>query len=262
MPDVVTSIFRLENDRGFFIPEFDINYVEEDSGIQWIINCGGTRAYLVRIGPELGIDFEAECADSHFMVNRVVTSLFLGGVGLFRAKAMGRILFEDIVSKKFRFHSHLDLRDIENKEEKKQNVEQLADWYKFICQDNLFRRAADDAYSALLNPVESVFYIYRGMEWLLKAGNIGWRELAEDVGVSFKQIKKFKRAANVELGQRHGIDSARKMRAQTLQYGMLIADFVYGICKVRKRVDNDYEVPSPEDVSKIVTKALPIVPYP
>ena len=33
------------------------------------------------------------------MVNRVVTSLFLGGLGLFRAKAMGRILFKDIGSK-------------------------------------------------------------------------------------------------------------------------------------------------------------------
>jgi hypothetical protein len=107
MPDVVTSIFRVENDRGLFIPKFDILYVERDTGIQWFINCGGTRAYLIRIGSELGSDFEDECADSHFMVNRVVTSLFLGGLGLFRAKAMGRILFKDIGSKELRFTTHL-----------------------------------------------------------------------------------------------------------------------------------------------------------
>ena len=261
MPNVVTSIFRLENNRGLFVPRFDINYVEKETGIQWFINCGGTRAYFIRIGPELGSDSEAECADSHFMVNRVVTSLFLGGLGLFTAKAMGRILFENIVSEQLRFQSHLDIRDIEKEEVDKQ-IERLADWYKFICINDLFRRAADDAYSALLNPVESVFYMYRGMEWLLRAGNIGWRELAEDIGVLFNQMKEFKRIANVELGQRHGIDSARKMRAQARQCGMLVSDFVYGICKVRKRVDNDYEVPTPEDVARIVMKALPLVPYP
>lgn len=261
MPDVVTSIFRLENDRGFFVPKFDIKYIEKDTDIQWIINCGGTRAYFIRIGNELWEDFDAECADSHFMVNRVVTSLFMGGVGLFRAKATGRIFFKDIGTEELRFTSHVDLRSFE-KENNKAEIERVSDWYKFICLNNLFRRAADDAYSAVLNPVEATFYIYRGMEWLMKAGNIGWRELAEDIGVTFKQIKEFKRTANVELGQRHGIESARKERAQTPEYGSLVADFVYGICKVRKRVDSSYEVPSPKDVSDIVIKALPIVPYP
>ena len=261
MPDVVISIFRLENDRGFFVPKFNIHYVEKETEIQWFINCGGTRAYFVRIGSELGSDFEAESADSHFMANRVVIALFLGGLGLFKLKAMGRMLFEDIGFEELRFHSHLDLGDIEE-EEKKQEIEQLTDWYTFICLNNLFRRAADDAYSALLYPVEASFYVYRGMEWLLRAGNIGWRELADDMGISFKEIKEFKRIVNVELGQRHGVDSARKLRAQTRQYGMLVADFVQGICKVRKRVDKDYKVPSPKDVSKIVMKAIPLVPYP
>jgi len=261
MPDVVTSIFKLENDRGLYVPKLDIKYVERDTGIQWFINCGGTRAYFIRIGSELGSNFEAECADSHFMANRVVTSLFLGGLGLFRTKAMGRILFKDIGSKELNFISHLDLQDIV-KEEEQQEIANLTDWYEFICLNVLFRRAADDAYNALLNPVESTFYIYRGMEWLLKAGKIGWRELAEDIGVTFKQVKEFKRMANVELGQRHGIDSARKMRAEPHDYGMLVADFVSGICRVRQRVDIYYRAPSPTDVSKIVMKALPILPYP
>ena len=261
MPDVVTSIFSLGNDRGFFVPKFDINYIEKDTGIQWLINCGGTRAYFFRIGNELGEDFDAECADSHFMVNRVLTSLFMAGMGLFKAKATGRIFFKDIGTEELKFTSHLDLRSFKE-ENHKAEIELVSDWYKFICLNNLFRRAADDAYSAALNPVEAIFYVYRGMEWLLKAGDIGWRELAEDIGVTFKQIKEFKRIANVELGQRHGIESARKERAQTPKYGSLVSDFVYGICKVRKRVDSDYEVPSPKEVSDIVIKALSIVPYP
>ncbi len=262
MPDVVISVFRFENDRGLSVPKLDIQYIEKETGIQWVINCGGTRAYFIRIGSDLGSDFEAECADSHFMANRVITALFLGGLGLFQHKAMGRILFFDIGFEELRFQSHLDLWDIKKEEENKEEIEQLADWWKFICENTLFRRAADDAYFALLYPVESSFYIYRGMEWLLKAGNIGWRELAEDIGVSFKEMKEFKRAVNVELGQRHGIDSGQKLRARLREDSMLVADFVYGICKVRKRVDKDYEVPSPKDVLKIIVKAIPKGPYP
>ena len=41
MPDIVISIFRLENDRGYFVPKFDIHYIEKETGIQWFINCGG-----------------------------------------------------------------------------------------------------------------------------------------------------------------------------------------------------------------------------
>lgn len=261
MTDVVASVFNMINDWGFFLPKFDIHYVEKATDIQWFINCGGTRAYLIRVGEKLGTNFEDECADSHFMVNRVVTSLLMGGLGLFKANSVGRIQFNNIGSNELNFSTHLDLRDLEEKKVS-QEIESLTDWYKFICLNDLFRRAADDAYYALINPVEAIFYMYRGMEWLLKAGNIGWRELADDIGVTFKQIKEFKRMANVELGQRHGIESARKMRGQFHESGMLVADFVYGLCKVRKRVDSSYIVPTPKDVSKIIIKALPVVPYP
>ncbi len=261
MIDIVTSVFSLVNDWGFFVPKLDIHYIEKETCIEWFINCGGTRAYLIRIGTGLGSDFEDECADSHFMVNRVVTALFLGGLGLFKATSMGRVIFNNIESDEVNFITHLDLRDIE-KSETDEGTNSFTDWYRFICQNDLFRRAADDAYHALLNPVESIFYMYRGMEWLLKAGAIGWRELADDMGVTFNQIKDFKRMANFEFGQRHGIGSARKMRAQFRESGMLVADLLYGLCKVRKRVDSSYEVPTPNDVSKIVMKALPTGPYP
>ena len=37
MPDIVTSTFILENEQGLFVPEFDINYIEKGTNIQWII---------------------------------------------------------------------------------------------------------------------------------------------------------------------------------------------------------------------------------
>ena len=59
MTDVVASIFNMANDWGFFLPKFDIHYVEKGTGIEWFINCGGTRAYFVRVGVELGSNFES-----------------------------------------------------------------------------------------------------------------------------------------------------------------------------------------------------------
>ncbi|KPK95817.1 hypothetical protein AMJ80_03495, partial [bacterium SM23_31] len=143
-----------------------------------------------------------------------------------------------------------------------QALNELEDWYPFICQNTLFRRASEDAYAALQNPVEAVFFIYRGMEWLLRAGNIGWKELAEDIGISFNDIKKFKQSANSDLGQRHGIVSGLKLRATVEEYGSLFADFLYGICKVRKRVDSSYKVISEQRAGQIALNSMPIVPYP
>lgn len=85
MSDLVASIFKLENARGFFVPEFSINYFETDTNNQWIINCGGSRAYFVRIGEGLFNNFKDQCDDSHFMAKRVLISLLICGMGLFRA---------------------------------------------------------------------------------------------------------------------------------------------------------------------------------
>ena len=70
MPDILASIFELENARGFFVPKFDIYYVEEDTGRQWYINCGGLRAYFIRIGEDLGDDFNAQSADRNYSCER------------------------------------------------------------------------------------------------------------------------------------------------------------------------------------------------
>ena len=261
MSDLVASIFKFENEKGFFVPEFSIDYFESDTKNRWIINCGGSRAYFIRIGQQLCGNIKDQCDDSHFMAKRVVTALLVSGIGLFRIVCVGRLLFEDISAEQLRFHSHLDLWNSAQSVES-QDIETLSDWVTFLCKNTLFRRAAEDAYSALSNPTESAFFIYRGMEWLIKAGKIGWRELADDIGVSFHDIKEFKKMANHDLGQRHGIESGHKLRADPFGFGSLAADFLYGLCNVRKRIDSSYKGISSNEAARRVMKALPIVPYP
>ena len=158
MSDIVVSLFTLENEQGYSTPKFDVQYEEKDTGQKWIINLGGTRAYFIRLGDKLLMDFEEQSADSHFMVKRITTSLFLGGCGLFRAKSAGRFMLEDIKTAKFEVHTHLDLwHNLSKGANNKLIINEVTDWYIFICQNTLFRRAGDDAYTALLNPVEADF---------------------------------------------------------------------------------------------------------
>ncbi|MCE5269947.1 hypothetical protein LLH00_01530 [bacterium] len=260
--NVVSSVFRLESDRGYFAPILDVQYSEKDTGANWLITCGGTRVYLVRTGNNLNMDINDQSADSHFMANRITSALFISGFGLFRASAMGRFFFLDISEDKITVRTHFDLREPLKENEKGLDSSELTDWLIFICQNLLFRRALDDAYMALLNPIEADFYIYRGMEWLLRAGKIGWNDLASDIGYSISDMREFKKMANNDYGQRHGIESGKKVRAVAKGYGCLVADYIYGFTKVRARVDTDFKGIDPTRAAEIVQKALPLVPYP
>lgn len=263
MPDIVVSVFKFENNKGYFVPRIEFGYLEKDTGVQWTINCGGTRGYFIRFGHNLNKSFDEQAADSHFMANRVTTALFLSGSGLFQAKSMGRVIIEDICLPELKVTTHIDLWDRQDKagKDKEMNIE-FVDWYKFICANTLFRRAADDAYAALLNPVETDFFIYRGMEWLLKAAHIRWEELASDIGITPKEIKNFKKQVNHDLGQRHGIESGIKRRAEMKIYGPLIADFIYGLGNVRKRIDKNFPGFTTVKAAEIVKKAMSFVSYP
>lgn len=269
MPDLVISIFKLENEKGLIVPSISIKYVEKDTNIEWSINCGGTRVYFIRFGYDLLKNNEDQAADSHFMANRITTTLFISGCGLFRAHAMGRVFIENIPVLSTNITTHLDLwkqspkaDDKIKEEEDKIILNEFSDWFAFICQNMLFRRAIEDAYFALLNPVEVDFYLYRGMEWILKAANIGWDDLANDIGVSLKEIKAFKKNVNVDLGQRHGIKSGKKRRAITAEYGSFVADYLYGLCNARRRVDKSFPGITSERAAHIVFRAMPFVPYP
>ena len=237
--------------------------MEKDTGVMWTINCGGTRAYFIKFGNNLVKDFDEQSADSHFMANRIVTALFLSGYGLFRPISMGRLFIENLNSSEIKITTHLDLWENLDGEKAQSRVnDEFFDWYNFICQNTLFRRAADDMYSALLNPVEADFYLYRAMEWLLRASKIGLKEFADDIGVSLNDLKEFKRQVNSELGQRHGIESGRKRRINWKDCSSMVADFIHGLGNVRKRIDQGFEGLPPEKAANIVMKAMPLVSYP
>ena len=109
MPDLVISIFKLENEKGLIVPSIFLKYIEKDTNIEWTINCGGTRVYFIRFGVGLLKNIDDQAPDSHFMANRITTTLFISGCGLFRANAMGRVLIENIPVSTAKITTHLDL---------------------------------------------------------------------------------------------------------------------------------------------------------
>ena len=261
MSDFVVSIFKLDNDSGYRVPKLGILYREADTGNQWHINCGGTRAYLVRIGENLIDTINEQAADSHFMISRVISALFLAGAGLYTTEVTGRLFIHNLEQEEFNFVTDLDLTKVDQ-EDYSEMVKEFEDWYQFICSNLLFRRVADDMCSALSNPIESDLFIYRGMEWLMKATSIGWKDLAGDMSIKYSELRKYKQTVNATHGQRHGIKSGLKGRGSRIDCASLVADLLYGFGNGRKRVDPSFNGFTPERASEIVKKAMPSNPYP
>ena len=78
--------------------------------------------------------------------------------------------------------------------------DEFGSWFEFICENTPIRRTLHDAVQAINNPVEAFVYIYRGFEWLRKGLKLSWNDIANDVGVSAKQIKVVGQIANDESG--------------------------------------------------------------
>jgi hypothetical protein len=64
---MVISIFEMANHLGYFVPEIHLRYDERDTGLRWFITCGGTRAYVARVGETSRFAPDQQAADSHFM---------------------------------------------------------------------------------------------------------------------------------------------------------------------------------------------------
>ncbi len=90
MTDLVVSVFRLTNTRYLLAPKLDFGYVEQNTGVEWHITAGGSRAYTLRFGRGIAArdaeSIDNQNADSHFMMNRVQYALLLAGCGLFHAE--------------------------------------------------------------------------------------------------------------------------------------------------------------------------------
>lgn len=260
MTDMVVSIFELQNTRGYSVPLFQIQYQEADTGIEWRIDCGGTRGYLARLGSKLDADFDAQAADSHFMIQRIVTALLISGSGLFEAKPVGRFSFQGLEGK-FTWISHINMKEPYAPPEKLDPSAPFFDWYGAICAHNVLRRALDDVYLALRYPHEAFVFVYRGFEWVRTALKLSWEDIASDVGVSVAEIKELGKLANYETGVRHASKSGEKLRADPVNYGTWVAGLIDVVNAARKRLEPDFERMDAATVAKTLTKAVPITAY-
>ena len=236
MTDFAISVFRLTNERGYSAPQLNIGYKEIDTNAEWTINCGGTRAYLVRHATPLAEGMKEQAADSHFMIDRLKFAFLFGGAGLFRSKSVGRLIFKNIEGA-VTWTGQLDCPDPFFGNWPDDSITaQVADWYKAICAQSVLRRAANDAYLALTHPQEALFYAYRGMEWIVVGTKISWDDLAKDMGVTTNELREFKKTANVEGGARHPTQSLQKLRADLHSYSGWVTCLFDAINAARARL--------------------------
>lgn len=261
----VCSVFELTSKAGYFAPSFNIRYDERDTGNSCFITGGGTRLYISRVGDNLEQSTDAQAADSHFMVDRVISALLISGAGLFWASPKGRVYVEAPVDT-LRWVSQVDLEPYYSERVRAVHdafdEDEFGSWFQFICQNTPIRRALHDAVQAIKNPVEAFVYIYRGFEWLKKGLDLSWDEIARDVGVTTKQIKVVGQIANDESGVRHASKSGVKQRASLETYGTWIAGLIDAIESARARTDKTYTASDSKRIAKKLKVAVQYDPYP
>jgi hypothetical protein len=261
MTDFAISVFRLTNDRGYCAPHISIGYKESDTNAEWSVHCGGTRAYLIRYATPLRLDPDDQAADSHFMVDRLLGAFILGGAGLFKAQAVGRLFFSADHGEA-KWTSETDFPDpIFASHPDTAAVEAVRDWYGAICTHTVLRRAVQDAYLALCHPHEALFFAYRGMEWLVVGLKISWEDLAADMGVDMRALRAFKKDANVEGGGRHPTRTGTKYRADLRNYSNWVTCLFDAINGARKRLEPTFIPKTPKELAAAFARAVPTRPY-
>jgi hypothetical protein len=239
------------------VPKLDFGYVEKNTGVEWHITAGGSRAYMLRFGNGIAArnaeSIDNQNADSHFMVNRVQYALLLAGSGLFQAEAVGRVFLESIQNEPNWF-TQVNLPT--SKADPAGAV--FYEWLKALIDHTVLRRAAADAHAALSHPHEAGMYVYRGLEWLVVGEGRSWDDLAADIGVSKADVREFKKLANVDYGVRHASRSGKKLRAEMENYGTWVCGLIDAINATRARLEHGYKVAEPTTVAEAVALAIPV----
>ena len=259
--DFCISVFRLTNRRGYALPAFNFGYTEKDTGTEWRLTCGGTRAYMVRHATPLNRDMDEQAADSHFMVRRVTAALMMSGFGLVQAESVGRVLFTDVWGETVNWTPHFDHPHPELGRMAEADTDVLYGWIKTLCIHTPLRRAAEDAHTALLNPHEALGFVYRGFEWLVEGMGFSWEDIAKELGGTKADIRELKKTANVETGVRHASKSGMKLRAIPENYGTWVAGLFDLINIARARVEPGYVSLAGKEGGKILAQAIPHVPF-
>ena len=264
-PTFVCSIFELANRSGCFVPKFQLRYLETDTGAEWLISGGGSTVYLSRFGRRLVRIPEDQAADSHFMIDRVVSALLISGAGLFIPSAKGRLSL-DVPLEVLTWQCKIDLQpfygQLARETHEVFDEEEFESWLVLVCQNTAIRRALHDMVQAIKDPVEAFVYIYRGFEWLKNGLNLTWDEIAADLRVSKAQIRQLGRIANDDSGVRHASESGTKQRASVETYGTWIAALLEAIELSRARLDSKYEPSGPKRMAERLSVSMQWDPYP
>ena len=126
----------------------------------------------------------------------------------------------------------------------------------------ILRRAAADAHAALVNPAEAGLFVYRGLEWLVVGEKRRWEDLAEDMGISKKDVRDFKKLVNVDYGVRHASRSGEKLRGEFETYPFWVAGLMDAINATRARLDEGFKPTEPAVIAAAIEAAVPMEPYP
>lgn len=260
MVDFALNIFRLTNRRGFFVPKLDVRYAEKGTDVEWHINAGGGRAYLVRVGAKLSDDLDEQAADSHFMIKRLVCALLLARGGLFQPEAAGRLLMRDIRGD-VSWTTELDWPDPKPDTGDPQVIARFHDWLRALTGHTLLRRAAEDVHSALTHPHETLVYVYRGMEWLVVGLGISWDTLAGMIGVPPAELRNLKKLANVDTGARHANRDGTKIRADIYVGGTWVCALIDAINATRAHLEPDFVKMNAKEVAEAVGRSVTSTAY-
>ncbi len=251
------------NRLGYFVPRFNVQFNEADTGKVWFISGGGTRCYIARIETQKSVDIFEQAADSHFMMNRIVGSLLISGAGLFAPEIKGRLVFRGL--DKLDWDSQIDM-EIGWSEEVRRihgafSQEKFRGWLIAICKHKFLRRPVDDLVLALKDPTEAFVFIYRGFEWLEQGLDISKAKFAEALGVRLTDLKELGRLANHETGVRHATSAGVKMLADVETYSTWAAGLIDAINFGRAQLEPGFYPMKPSEVANILKVAVQLQPY-
>ena len=228
------------------VPRINFGYLESDTGNFWVIWASVAETLLYRVGDKLSArDIADRKSDSRLMVRRLEASLLIAAIGLFKFTfdSMWTLDKVGIVKDVSTVNCALRATELEDTEG------DVADWFIFFSKYPLLRRAAEDAYMASILESESIFFLYRGFEWLKKAVNdVSWNKLGDAIDVPQENIRYIKKTANdPNAAARHAAQSGFKSRFEGDVCSSWVCGLFHGIAHVRCNLDSDFDVKVKKD---------------
>lgn len=231
--------FSDENPRNS-APRIMFSYLESDTGNYWTIWAAVGYAYLYRLGDTLGaISLAERKRDAEFMIRRLQASLLIGKKGLFQYAFDGMWTLDKITIDRKSSTVNCVLPSTSSEE----YDEEVTDWFGTFSKHTLLRRAAEDAYMASAIQQESIFFLYRGFEWLKKAaGNPPWNDLGRHIDVPQKNIDYIKKTANnPEEAARHAAKSGMKAYFDGEVCSSWVCGLLHSVAHIRCSLDPDFD---------------------